>query len=191
MKYPQLYAYICQLNPIPQTEWKLLEDISRIKQLKKGDILVEQGSQAQDIYIIISGSLRMFYIEDNGKEFNHSFMFEGNLAAAYPSLVTQSPSKFAIGALEDTTILGVPFDKFDKFYDRHPTWDRLARKALEVNYLDKLERESILLQGDTYQKYCRAVELYPEIKLRVSQYHIASFIGVSAEALNRVLKKNS
>lgn len=189
MKYPMLYEFIKQMAEVPESEWVALEEIAQIREFKKNATVLGQGDIAQNLYMVISGAIRMFYIEDNGREFNHTFMFETNIAAGYPSLVSGEPSKFAIETLEDSVLLAIGFQDFQKFYDRHPCWDRVGRKALEWNYLDKLSREGILLMGDTYKKYCRTLELYPGIDKRTSQYHIASFIGVSPEALNRVLKK--
>ncbi|MFZ4715127.1 MAG: hypothetical protein ACOYL6_15505 [Bacteriovoracaceae bacterium] len=81
------------------------------------------------------------------------------------SLTTLSnlKAKFCIKTIEKTTYLSIPYDKFLPFFDRHPSWDRLARKTLEINYLDKLER--------------------------IPQYNLASFIGITPSALNRILKK--
>jgi CRP-like cAMP-binding protein len=189
MKYPVLYQFIKELAPLPESEWEALEEITTIKSIGKSAPLLQIGDQASEVFIIVSGAIRMYYTDEAGKEYNHAFMFEGSIAAGYPSIVKQEPSQFAIESLESTTYLSVPFAQFYSFYDRHPCWDRIGRKVLELNYLDKLYRESILLHGDIKSKYERTLDLYPQLKERIAQYHIASFIGVTASAFNRALKK--
>lgn len=190
VKYPVLFTVIQSLSPIPETEWKQLESISAIKMVPKNTQLLRIGEVASHLGLLVTGSVRMYYLDDEGKEFNHAFMFEGSVFAGYPSLVSGMPSKFVIETMEDTTYLSIPYKEFLPFYDRHSAWDRLGRKALEMNYLDKLEREAILLTGDAYSKYERAIKLYPQLEERIPQYHIASFIGVTPSALNRILKKH-
>lgn len=180
---------IQELAPIPESEWLALEAIATFKSVDKSTPLLNIGDMAGDVYIIIGGSIRMYYIDEQGKEYNHAFMFEGSIAAGYPSIVRQEPSQFAIESMESTTYLSIPFQKFYSFYDRHSCWDRVGRKVLEINYLDKLFRESILLKGDILEKYHNTLKLYPQLSERIAQYHIASFIGVTASALNRALKK--
>lgn len=189
MKYPLLFTVIQGLSPIPEDEWLKLEAISTIKMVPKNTQLLRVGEVANALGLLVTGSVRMFYLDDEGKEFNHAFMFEGSVFAGYPSLATNTPSKFVIETMEETTYLSIPYKEFLPFYDRHPAWDRLGRKALEMNYLDKLEREAILLTGDALSKYERAIKLYPQLEERIPQYHIATFIGVTASALNRILKK--
>lgn len=191
MKYPLLFSVIQNLSAIPTNEWEELEKISKIKVIPKNTKVLNIDEQAFELGLIVSGSVRMYYLDDEGKEFNHAFMFEGTIFAGYPSLVYKAPSKFAIETMEETTYLSIPYHQFQSFYDRHPSWDRLGRKALEFNYLDKLEREAILLTGDALSKYERAVKMYPQLIERIPQYHIASFIGVTPSALNRILKSKS
>lgn len=188
MKYPVLYEIINSLSAIPTNEWTQLEDISQIAQVEKNTVILDEGEQAQHLFVIISGSLRMFYRDESGKQFNHAFMFEGMIAAGYSSLVSGTPSKFVIETMENTTLLKIPYTDFLPFYDRNPCWDKLARKALEMNYIDKLEREAILLVGDAMSKYERTLKLYPQLDNRIPQYHIASFIGITPSSLNKLLK---
>ena len=191
MKYPVLFSLIQHFGPIPETEWEALENVSTIKTVPKNTKTLQIGEMATDIGMIITGSVRFYYQDEEGKEFNHAFMFEGSLFSGYPSLVTKKPSRFCIETMEETTYLCIPWHEFEKFYDRHPSWDRLGRKVLEWNYLNKMEREALLLVGNAYSKYQRALELYPQLKERIPQYHLASFIGITPSALNRILKKKT
>ncbi|MGK0367659.1 MAG: CRP-like cAMP-binding protein [Thermoproteota archaeon] len=189
MKYKIVHELMSQLSPIPEKEWLKFEEIAVYKEAPKNHIILNDGELAEDLYLIMGGSVRMFYRDENGNEFNHSLMFEGSIVAGYPSLVSGTLSKFAIETIEPTVYLSIPYEKFVTFYDGDPAWDKLGRKALELNYLDKLEREAILLTGDAYSKYERVLALYPGIEKRIPQYHIASFIGLTAAGLNRILKK--
>lgn len=189
LKYELLYQSLCQYSPIPLEEWenfaKHLEDQS----LSKGDYFLRAGEQAKKAAFIISGFTRMFYITDDGQEFNHVFMFENMIMAGYPSLLSKTPSLYYIQAMEDCQFLTLDYSIFEEYFDRHQCWDRLGRKIAEYNYMDKIQREYSLLLEDATTRYKRALEQYPGIEKRVPQYHLASFLGITASALNRIIKK--
>jgi CRP-like cAMP-binding protein len=188
MKYAHLREFLVPLSPIPESEWLHLESVSTLEKCARGDVLLAPGDHADSVGLLISGSVRMYYLDSAGKEYNHAFMFEGNLFAAFPSLLFNSPSSFAIQTMEETLYLKIPYDEVVKLYDRHFSWERLARKALEINYVDKMRREEMLLVDDALERYRKALLIYPELEKRVPQYHIATFCGVTASALNRLLK---
>jgi DNA-binding Lrp family transcriptional regulator len=52
-----------------------------------------------------------------------------------------------------------------------------------------MRRESSFLIMDATARYLDLLETQPEVINRVPQYHLASFLGITASALNRIIKK--
>lgn len=189
VKYEILYQTLNQWSQIPPDEWAMLLASLQERRLAKGERFLSVGEQARDVGFIISGYCRQFFVNDSGQEFNHNFNFENELVAGYQSILEGQPSTYTIEAMEECDLLVMDYFEFEKFYERHPCWERLGRKAAEWNYLIKIQRETAFLIKDATQRYLDVVRTIPEIPKRVPQYHIASYLGITASALNRIIKK--
>lgn len=51
-------------------------------------------------------------------------------------------------------------------------------------------KETAMLTDDAYNRYKLLLKTYPNIEQHVSQYHIASYLGIRAESLSRIKSLN-
>lgn len=189
IKHALLFKTLNEVAEIPSRQWSELCEMLEERTLKKGEKFLQEGEMASSVGFVVSGYCRQYYVNKEGSEFNHGFNFENELMAGYPSLLERKPCRYTIEAMEDCELLVMPYEDFDEFYGRHPCWERLGRKVAERNYLLKMRRESAFLIMDATERYLDVLETQPEVINRVPQYHLASFLGVTASALNRIIKK--
>jgi len=189
IKHKLLFNALNEWAPIPSNEWSALSEVLQERVLGKGDFFLKSGTMAEEVGFIISGFCRQFYIHEDGSESNHTFNFENELVAGYPSLLEKVPSKYNIQAMENVELLVTSYAEFEEFFARHPCWERLGRKVAEWNYLLKMQRETAFLTKDAKERYLDVFETRPEIIRRVPQYHLASYLGITASALNRIIKR--
>lgn len=189
IKYELLYNALKKWSDIPSSEWSVFIGALTERRLSKGELFLERGQSASEIGFIVTGYCRQFFINEADQEFNHNFNFENDLVAGYQSILEGRPSQYSIEAMEDCELLVMDYREFEKFYDRHPCWERLGRKAAEWNYLIKIQRETAFLIRDARERYLDVVKTLPEVPRRVPQYHVASYLGITASALNRIIKK--
>lgn len=180
---------INEISPISGPQWSSLSESLKPLNLPRGEALLKTGEQASHIAFIIEGSVRLYYLTRDGKEYNQSFKFEGELVAGYASLLTQRPCQFTIEAMEETKVILLPFIKMTELYEKDPCWERLGRMVAEQHFLNKEEREASFLLLDAKARYQKLLKDKPEIEKRVPQYHIASFLGITASAFNRLIKE--
>ena len=174
---------------IPSDQWRDLMPQLRERKLSKGEFFLEAGQNAIDIGFVITGYCRQFYTNKDNHEFNHSFVFENELMGGYPSLLRKRPSTYSIQAMEECDLLIINWEEFESFFSKHICWERLVRKVAEKNYLQKIQRESAFLLKDARERYEEVCEYEPDVIERVPQYHLASYLGITASALNRIIKK--
>ncbi len=174
---------------IPQDQWAELLPSLEERKIKKGDFFLRTGEVASKVGFLITGYCRQFYTNKDNHEFNHSFVFENELMGGYPSLLRKRPSTYSIQAMEDCDLLVIRWEEFESFFNRHICWERLVRKVAEKNYIQKTQRESAFLLKDAKERYLEVCEYEPEVISRVPQYHLASYLGITASALNRIIKK--
>src|SRR5262249_51493133 len=89
-------------------------------------------------------------------------------------------------ALEATTLLIAQYADFTDLFDQHPVFDRLGRILVEQQLIRKELRARSLLEQDATQRYLNFVRQESHLVQRVPQYHIASYLGITAVSLSRI-----
>jgi len=78
------------------------------------------------------------------------------------------------------------YKKFERLYDTHPRLERMARIVAERFFVTKEKREIELATLEAKDRYLIFQEEHPGLEQLIPQYHIASFLGVSATQLSRI-----
>ncbi|WP_080777751.1 Crp/Fnr family transcriptional regulator [Chryseobacterium phocaeense] len=161
------------------------------KTLEKGDYLLRNGEICRTDNYIISGTLKAFCMNaDTGDEEILYFAIDDWWATDMESFRQQEPSIYNIQALEKTELLQISFYSFQKMLEQIPALERYFRIILE-SYLGALQKRIIYNHiYNAEQRYLDFLQNYPDIAARIPQYLIASYLGISAEFLSRIRKKN-
>ena len=156
--------------------------MKRIK-VEKGQILQRSGELNSKIYHVKSGLLRSYSIDKKGKE--HIFMFAPEGWIIGDNVSPEEPTMLFIDALENSTVV-----VDEKNIEKENNGKKLI-KRLEV-----LQKRIIQLMSSTaLERYEYFMQTYPDLSQRIPQRMIASYLGVTPEALSKVkserLKKKS
>lgn len=173
------------LHPIDQEEQDLLCSILSEQTLKKGELLLKEGDIAQDIFWVGKGMLRQFYYKD-GRDVTEHFACEYQGALCINSLFLQEPSTMLIEALEDSTILRMPYQKYIELAQKHPQLATLLRKILEGSLIMSQQKADSWRYETVHERYERFQREYPDAAKRASVNHIASYLLMTPESLSRV-----
>ncbi|KLT67153.1 hypothetical protein AB669_04055 [Pedobacter sp. BMA] len=163
---------------------KLLS-ISKIRSLRRGEYLVEEGMVCNIVALVIKGTLRSF-IRTDQEEFNNDFYFNGDFGIALTSYLTGRPTNCNIQALEFVDLLVISKQDMLNLENDDPDFLRLSKYIAENYFIRKCKRESSFLKFNASDRLSVALELYPGIQQKVSQFHIASYLGIKPETLSRV-----
>ena len=171
-------------NKIEEKELELINKKIKIQNVSKGQILQRKGELANNIFFVRKGLLRSYTIDNNGKE--HIFMFapEGWLIA--DNSIDESKSDLYIDAIEDSEIEICNKNFLDKLIDTKKEFGFNGNKKL-INRVRVLQKRIIMLMSATaWERYQDFIETYPNIVQRVSQKMIASYLGITPEALSKL-----
>ena len=155
------------------------------KTLKKKEHLIQEGSVCDFIGFVISGKLRS-YVQNDSVEFNNDFYLQNSLVTAYTSYLTQSPTNCNIEALADTEITFITYKKFNTLIDEDVHFLKLAKYISDVFFIRKCKRETSFLKNSATERLEMLYKTYPGIEQQISQYHIASYLGIKPESLSRI-----
>jgi CRP-like cAMP-binding protein len=179
---------IVRKTSVPDEEWNLFAERSKIKQVKKRTRLIEAGDLVNHSYFCSAGLFRLFYPLDDGKEYNVAFSLENDFVTSYGAMTKREPSSFTIEAMEDSVVIVISYDELQELMDKSHSWERFIRISVERLYIRKEERERELLYLSAKQRYQAFLTKYPGLEKRIPQYQIASYLGISPVSLSRLLR---
>lgn len=156
------------------------------KLLNKKDFLITEGNNCNFIGIVVSGVMRSFIRGGESDEFNNDFYFEHDFVSAYTSFLTSQPTNCNIQALTDVNIVYITTAQYQELLSQDNQWYKLGKFIAETFFIRKCKRETSFLKHSAAQRLEIVLQLYPGIEQRVSQYHIASYLGVKPESLSRI-----
>ncbi|MBO6939914.1 MAG: Crp/Fnr family transcriptional regulator [Deltaproteobacteria bacterium] len=152
------------------------------------DVIFRRDERCRELVIIASGLVRAYDVDDRGRDVNHRFLAAPNLATALTSLITGEPSEEWIDAV--TPVVG--FRGSVEVLEQIPRGDRILRIVAEQHYLS-MERRMRMLQlrfaAERYRFYREHLD--PAIVAGMPDFHVASYLGVSAETLSRARRRRS
>lgn len=179
------------LKKFPQYTPQVFEEILpflSIKELKEGEHFIKEGKVCREIAFIEKGLLRHYYLH-NGKEFSDCFCKEHSLSASYRSLITQTPTDFAVQAIEDSRLIILSYDVLKGFYEKSLFWQEVGRMVSEQEYLLTESHQRMLRNMSATERYLYILEKEPDLLQRVPLGHLASYLQIVPETLSRIRNK--
>lgn len=180
-----LLKHIQTISPLSLSSETALAAICRERQFQKGDNIQDIGHTCKTIYFVKHGVVRIFYYKD-ARDITESFEFENAFVARAESLFTGKPSRKAIQALEDTTLIAIDSHKLFNLFDQQPELERLFRKIIETSYVHTVNRLESLQFNTAEERYKNLLKETPDILKRVPLKYIASFLGITQVSLSRI-----
>ncbi|MDC1162484.1 Crp/Fnr family transcriptional regulator [Tenacibaculum sp.] len=155
---------------------------------KRGDVVLNSNEIVKYQYYVLSGCLRAFFIDDNGKEHTIQFAINDWWISDYIGYFSETKSVLTIECIEDTILLRVKKEDVEKTYDSIPKIERFFRKKMERSFVSFQKRILANLSQPAKQRYINFIKTYPNIEQHVKNYHIASYLGITTESLSRIRK---
>lgn len=189
MNYEKLKATLNHFLPLPEKDWQLIQDCLQVKHLPKGEHFVREGQTCNQIGFLNTGITRVYYLVD-GKEYTSYFNFENRnpLVSAFTSFITRKPSQENVHVIQDAELLLFNYEQLQGLYDASPNIQKLGRLMAENNYVLSIERIYSLQHRSAQERYLELLEIYPSLINHVPHHYVASYLGITPEALSRVRK---
>lgn len=160
---------------------KKLVDFNKTIRFKKGDMIRADNKG----FLLLSGIIRGYYLDVDGNDVTHMFIFEGT---AYGSdfLTTDKPHVCNFEVLEECTAVelnrAVLLEEIKKDQGLMMAYIHMLEESLKR----KILRETSLVTKTATERYLDLKKEYPNIDKRISQAHIASYLGISPVSLSRI-----
>jgi CRP-like cAMP-binding protein len=179
---------IQNLITLSPAEIEIVTSLFKEKSYKKGDFFLEEGRICKHAGFVAKGLFR-YYINHDGEEKTYAFSQENDFVCNYESFLSQSPSSKIIQALEDCDILVISYADLQTFYTNIRDGERFGRIVIEAVFLQLLKDVNSFYTETPELRYDRFLKNHADLQQRISQYHIASFVGVKPQSLSRIRKR--
>ncbi|WP_291287399.1 Crp/Fnr family transcriptional regulator [Flavobacterium sp.] len=154
--------------------------------IDRNEFLKVKGSIDTNMYFIVSGSLRIFVL-DEYEERTIRFGYKENLIVSLDSFLTGKPSDLFIQAIKKTVLKVVHKQQIDQFLETESNRN-LWIKILENLVVQQMEREIDILTNSPKERYERVLKRSPQLFQEIPNRHIANYLRMSAETLSRLKK---
>lgn len=187
--FQNIKRYYQQLAPALTDEaWADFQQVLTVIELKKGELIDEPGKVSNYVYWVEKGLLRDYQIID-GRESISAFFPNQSYGSVYDSFLTRTPSNYYVDAVEDSELILLSYEDMQAFYTKYPALERFGRKIAEYLFIFLSQRVHALQNKPAEQRYADFLRDWPGLHQRLPQYMIASYIGISPEALSRIRKR--
>lgn len=181
--------YLAKVFEVPAERLSLCSIQYETKKVSKGGFLLQYGEVCRNTFFVEKGLLRMYSIDKNGKEHIIQFAPENWLIGDRSSLYFSEKSNYYIEAVEDSEVSVLQRDFFNNLLEEFPNSIEKNDLVLQKHVKSLQDRINSLLGETAEERYLKFIKMYPDLLLRVPQWMVASYLGITPESLSRVRKE--
>ncbi|ADR18410.1 Crp/Fnr family transcriptional regulator [Calditerrivibrio nitroreducens] len=172
----------------------MMESVTSVVTKKKGEIFFIEGEYGTNVFFLISGLIKLYKTNDEGKEAIIHFVKSGEIFAEILFFL-QNRYPVTSVALEDCIALAIDSKKIEELISKKPKFAMKLIGALSkrikylINMLENLTLSDLSTRFLNYLKTLSEQKKSDEIILPVKKGDLAILLGATPEAFSRMLKK--
>ncbi|HWO95295.1 MAG TPA: Crp/Fnr family transcriptional regulator [Bacillus sp. (in: firmicutes)] len=183
---------------LPAKLYPFFSSFSHTVQVKKGDFLFREGSEARELYFIKNGKIQLSKLTPDGRELTFYISSKGELIGEMNLFCAASRHMLHAKALEDSQVISMDKDQLEQLLTKD--------QGLSIEYMkwmgERLQRtqtkfRDLVLNGKKGALYSTLIRMSNsfgimredgiELNLHLTNQELANFCGTSREVVNRML----
>jgi CRP-like cAMP-binding protein len=186
----ELKKHIIQTFGFTESEFQQIKDFFKPKVILEGDYFLKEGQYVKLMGFVEKGILREFlYVND--KEVTKWFSTRGYFAVDLSGFLFEEKSKVNYKAMTDVELLTISKENYNKISTRVARWDKLEKMFLAKCFIVLENRVVSHLALNAEERYNQLFAFNPTLFNEVPLNQIASMLGMTAETLSRIRKKQT
>lgn len=188
IRMEQIRKHLERTFKLTDEDWMTFSSKLRKQEFPKKTLLLKVGQTENDLSFIEKGIIR-FYIPRDENDLTFGFVFDSEFVSAYDSFLTRVPSIYNVETLTETILWRLTYDDLQGIYNETKIGNTIGRHASEGLFLKKSKRELALLNDTAEQRYLKLFTERPNLIRQIPLKYIASYIGITPQALSRIRKR--
>lgn len=169
--------------------WAEILSLAEYKRAKKNEFLQKEGSPVDYLFFIVAGVAREHLVFMDGRDVNASFhqgpILVGN-AFAYRA---ELDAGYSISMITVGYYYRIETRVFLEKVSAHPRGERWLHAMLARSYVKLQRRMLLLLHKNAEDRLQEFAENYPHLLRIIPDYHIATYLGITAVTMHRAKRK--
>ena len=190
-EFHRLRTYLERRATFTEEDFAFLEPLFLPRTFRAGEFFQRAGDAVTHGAFVATGCLRKYIIDAKGKEHIVQFAPENWWVGEGPGVAPGTLAQYSIDAIEDSTLLLFDAASHQRAIQHIPAYAAGFRDGLQRHAVAKEQRIADALSASAEDRYEEFLRQYPSIALRVPQFMLASYLGVSPETLSRIRKNRS
>ncbi|WP_455206116.1 Crp/Fnr family transcriptional regulator [Kaarinaea lacus] len=179
---------------LPEEDIKALSDLATVRTFSKNTIIISEGDNSDSMYVVLSGKVKVFLSDDEGKEIIINILKEGDYFGEL-ALLDESPRSASVMTLGESKLAVLSKTAFDECLKANPQIALQVIKGLSLRLRNLTDNVKSLALMDVYGRVARTLlemaETQGDVRVidqKLTQRDIASMVGASREMVSRILK---
>jgi CRP-like cAMP-binding protein len=181
-----LKQHIEKIIPLTDAEFDYIFSHFTTKKFKKHQFIIQEGEKVTNDFFILSGCLKSFFTDNNGKEHILAFAMQDWWITDYQAYYYQTKATINVDCIEDSEVLCLSFENREKLCAEIHKIEHFFRKKTNRRNVALQQRILSLLSSNAKEKYEQLLQLHPKLFQKVPKRLIAAYLGVSRETLSRL-----
>ena len=176
------------LNKIHPTEQEVLDHyIAHWTEynVPKRTIMTAPGETERYMYFVLDGIQKSYYLHEE-KQHIIAFTYPPSFSGIPESFLTQSPSKYFLETITESTFLRLSFDKHQQLMQEHRAIETLFRKATELFLIGMVQRHYELMAFDINQRFKSFAQRSPHLFNVVAHKDLASYLRIDSTNFSKL-----
>lgn len=187
----QIKKHLEAVVELPQEDWSFFVSKMKTRFYPKKSLLLEKGEVENMLCYIEKGAIRYFVPKSANEGVTFGFRHEDEFSSAYDSLISRRPSYYSLEAMDDCMLWCITYDDLQDIYANTRSGNVIGRLFAEANLIEKWRRELSFLDKTAEERYLDIFNRRPQLFQQVPLKYLASYIGVTPQALSRIRKRIS
>jgi CRP-like cAMP-binding protein len=187
------------LNVLSEDDYQFLVAHQSEQQYQKGDVIFREGSVPDGIFLVRSGKVKKYKVDQMGKEQIIYVANQGELIG-YHAVLSEERCPDSAAALEASSLSFIPKEDFLEVIGRSPGFSRRLLKALSHEFTVLSNSISVFAQRNATERLAIALIVLREkykvdrpadedIILNISRTDLANIAGIAEENVIRLIKE--
>lgn len=176
-------------NIFNQDELNLFDQYFERILIKKDTLLIREGETEKYSYFVFDGILRCWLLDHKGGEQTFWFCKEGTFSMSNISFTLQEKSGFNVQTIVDSVIYRISKEQVNELYTAIPKVKKVFENLTAILLNRLLKRNIDLIKYSPEQHYLQMIEEYGIALNYIPLKDIASYLGITPQALSRIRKR--
>lgn len=157
--------------------------------VKRNQQLLREGEECRYVYFVAKGCLQVYVHDKDDNEMTRDIIVEDNWCSDLVSFGQRIPSIENIKAVEQSELLAISRQNFQRLIETVPQFNKVYKQILEASYANSVYRINTLVSLSGLDRIKWLMQNRPSLMTRLPGKLLASYLGINKDVFSRLKAK--